>query len=280
MKIFITGVSGFIGKSLKEYYVAQGHEVRGYYRNEELVYRLECFRPDVIINCAGEIYKPELMYSSNVEFLHYILDYMRVHPTTKLIHLGSSSEYGRMDRASAETDGIKPVDMYQATKGMGTLLCQGYAKQYGLNVAIARVYSAFGPHERAHRLFPALYRAFFQDQPMTLSKGFHDFIYIDDFVRGIDTLVNCEFVPGDIVNFGSGVETTNLEVLQAWEQVAGRTAPVTYVDEFKKNFEGGVWRCDTGYAERTYGFRTEYTLEQGIKDMIGKLNANSINDKK
>lgn len=271
MKIFITGVSGFIGKSLKEYYIAQGHEVRGYYRNEELVYRLEGFTPDVIINCAGEIYKPNLMYSSNVDLVHHILDYMRVHPATKLIHLGSSSEYGRMERASCETDAIRPVDMYQATKGMGTLLCQGYAKQYNLNVAIARVYSAFGAYERPHRLFPTLHRAFFKDEPMKLYKGFHDFIYIDDFVRGIDILVQRDYIPGEIVNFGSGVETSNLEVLQAWERATGRTAPVEYIDEFSKNFEGGVWRCDTGYAKRTYGFETEYSLESGIKDMIGKL---------
>ena len=271
MKIFITGVSGFIGKSLKEFYVAQGHEVRGYYRNEELVYRLEGFRPDVIINCAGEIYKPELMYASNVQFVHYILDYLRVHPDTKLIHLGSSSEYGRMERASKETDGIMPVDMYQATKGMGTLLCQGYAKQYGLNIAVARVYSAFGANERPHRLFPALYRAFFKDELMTLYKGFHDFIYIDDFVRGINTLVTSEFPPGDIINFGSGIQTSNLEVLQAWERATGKTAPVTYKDEFSKKFEGGVWQCDTSYAKRAYGFETEYSLESGIKDMIGKL---------
>lgn len=271
MKIFITGTTGFIGKSLQEYYTAQGHEVRGYQRNEELIYRLEGFSPDVIINCAGEIYKPEFMYVSNVHFVRHILDYMRVRPTTKLVHLGSSSEYGRMDRASRETDAIMPVDMYQATKGMGTLLCQGYAKQYGLNIAIARVYSAFGPHERPHRLFPALYRAFYKNEPMKLYKGFHDFIYIDDFIRGIDTLVQQDFPPGEIVNFGSGVETTNLEVLQAWERVTGKTAPVEYVDEFSKRFEGGVWRCDTSYAESTYGFKTEYSLEEGIKDMIGKL---------
>lgn len=280
MKIFITGTTGFIGKSLMEYYTAHGHEVRGYQRNEELVYRLECFHPDVIINCAGEIYKPELMYGSNVHFVRHILDYMRVHPATKLIHLGSSSEYGRMDRASAETDGIQPVDMYQATKGMGTLMCQGYARQYNLNIAIARVYSAFGPHERPHRLFPALHRAFFNNEPMKLYKGFHDFIYIDDFVRGIDTLVTGEFPPGEIVNFGSGVETTNLEVLQAWERATGKTAPVEYIDEFSKQFEGGVWQCDTSYAKNTYGFETKFSLEAGIKDMIEKLNANNLNNKK
>ena len=278
MKVFITGTTGFIGKSLQEHYIAQGHEVRGYQRNEELLYRLECFRPDIIINCAGEIYKPELMYNSNVHFVRHILDYLRVHPETVLVHLGSSSEYGRMNRASQETDAIRPVDMYQATKGMGTLLCQGYAKQYNLNIAIARVYSAFGPHERRHRLFPALHRAFFGGESMKLYKGFHDFIYIDDFVRGIDMLAQSDFPPGEIVNFGSGVETTNLEVLQAWERVTGKTAPVEYIDEFSKRFEGGVWRCDTSYAKETYGFETEYSLEAGIKDMIEKLNANSTNN--
>lgn len=124
-----------------------------------------------------------------------------------------------MDRPSAETDALRPVDMYQATKGAATLLCQGYARQHGLDVCVARPYSVYGPHERPRRLFPRLVRAFGEGEAMTLFEGFHDFIHgahgchrgtvltrppVDDFGRGIDLLLAAGRQPGSVYNFGSG----------------------------------------------------------------------------
>jgi nucleoside-diphosphate-sugar epimerase len=200
MKIFLTGIQGFIGKNLLEYY--DEHEIFEYQKYMDVRAKLEYFKPDLIIHCAAEIYKPELMWKSNIILLQDILDHVKEFPNTKLIQIGSSSEYGPIPKAAAETDRINPVDMYQATKGAGTLLCQGYARQYKLDITIARAYSVYGKYEKPHRLFPRLWRSFQLDQPMKLFHGFHDFIYINDFIRGINNIVQLENKPlGDIVNF-------------------------------------------------------------------------------
>ena len=270
MKIFITGTTGFIGRSLKEFYETN-HEVEEYVRGTDIFMMLEVAQPDLIINCAGEIYDANKMYRSNVDLVEATLEWLKRHPATRLIQLGSSAEYGPLLHPSSEQDKINPVDVYQATKGAATLMCQGYARQFGLQTCVARVFSAYGPYERPHRLYPRLYRAFYNNEPMTLFDGVHDFIYIDDFVRGIDALVNSSWPAGEIVNFGSGVSHTNLEVLQAWENVTGKKGAVTYEDRLNKAYESKYWVCDTSYAKNQYGFKTEYTLEMGIKDMIGKL---------
>jgi nucleoside-diphosphate-sugar epimerase len=106
---------------------------------------------------------------------------------------------------------------------------------------------------------------------MTLFEGVHDFIYIEDFIRGIEILITCDWPPGEIVNFGSGVQTTNSEVLAAWQRVTGTTANVTFKDSFMRAHDTLVWQCDTAYAQQQYGFATEYTLDQGIADMIKRL---------
>jgi nucleoside-diphosphate-sugar epimerase len=266
MKIFITGSTGFVGRNLVEFYNDQ--EVFEHKRHMDLPASLEFFKPDLIIHCAADIYNPEEMFATNVSWTNDCLEYVKEHTNTRMVHIGSSAEYGPMDRATKETDRINPVDMYQATKGAATLLCQGYAKQYNLNVKVARVYSAFGKHERPHRLFSRLYDAFFNKKEMTLYAGEHDFIYIKDFVRGINMLASTDRNHGDIVNFGSGIQTSNLAVLQAFEKITGKTAPVTYEDKMNKAFESKVWRCDTTYAKEAFGFETEYTLEEGIKDLI------------
>jgi len=273
MKIFLTGVNGFIGRNLAEFY--KGHEIYQYQKHMDIDVKLDYFKPDLIIHCAAEIYKPELMWESNMILLHSVLEYVKRQPTTKLIHIGSSSEYGPIPRAAAETDRINPVDMYQATKGAGTLLCQGYARQYKLDIAVARAYSVYGKYEKPHRLFPRLWRAFQIDQPMKLFHGYHDFIYINDFVRGIDTIVNTGNKPlGDIINLGSGVQYSNQEVLNLFEQITGKTAPVEVVPSMAKDFESEVWLCNTTYAKERYGFETTYTLEQGIEDFLKTANYN------
>ena len=270
MKIFISGTTGFIGRSLKEFY-EPNNTVIEYVRGTDITTALETAKPDLIIHCAGEIYNADLMYQTNVLMVVEILEWLKRNAQTKLIQIGSSAEYGPVPRATAETDRINPVDVYQATKGSATLLCQGYARQFGLQTCVARIYSGYGPYERPHRLFPRLYRAFLDNEAMTLYNGIHDFIYIDDFIRGIDILVKSSWPSGELVNFGSGVEYTNLEVLQAWERVTGRTAPVTYENKLAKAFESSVWQCDTTYANQQYNFATSYSLEDGIADMIKKL---------
>lgn len=267
MKIFLTGTQGFIGRNLLEFY--HGHEIFEHRRYMDIGAKLDYFKPDLIIHCAAEIYKPELMWKSNMVMVYDILDYVKNKPSTKLIHIGSSSEYGPVPRAASETDRINPIDMYQATKGAGTLLCQGYARQYKLDITVARAYSVYGKYEKPHRLFPRLWRAFQLDQPMKLFHGYHDFIYIDDFVRGIDTILNAEDKPlGDIVNLGSGIQYSNQEVLDLFEKITNKKGAVEVVPSMAKEFESEVWLCDTTYAKEQYGFETVYTLEQGIKEFL------------
>jgi nucleoside-diphosphate-sugar epimerase len=273
MRILITGTTGFLGRSLADHF-SKNHTVieqnRGGMRIGGAVYM---YKPDVIIHCAGEIYEAENMFTTNVSMVNEILESIQEYcPKTRLIQLGSSAEYGPMPRASNEQDPINPVDVYQATKGAATLLCQGYARQFGLQTLVARIYSGYGVNERPHRLFPRLYRAFFNNESMTLRDGVHDFIYIDDFVRGIDIILDQNNWPaGEIVNFGSGTQTTNLEVLEAWERITGRKGAVTYEPGLGKAYESNVWCCDTKYAIEQYGFKTKFTLEQGIEDFIKKM---------
>jgi nucleoside-diphosphate-sugar epimerase len=271
MKIFITGATGFVGLNLVEYYSKRGHEVYAFRRDEQLHECLHQFRPDAIINSAAEIYDPEHMFTPNIVMVQTVLEYVReCEQDCKLIQIGSSSEYGPTGHSTAEDELLKPVDYYQGTKGAATLMCQGWARFFNLPIWIVRPYSVYGPGERPHRLFPRLYRAFNYNEPMTLYQGHHDFIYINDFVRGIDlVLQEWNLAPGEIVNFGSGSQTSNFELLDIWEHVTEKTAPVAKVAEMRKAFENTVWVCDIAKSFRL-GFDCEYTLETGIRDFLLK----------
>jgi len=267
MKIYLTGSTGFVGQNLFSFY--QSHNVRAHTRGQDAQRQCQDFNPDLIINCAAEIYKPELMFDSNILLTIQCLEYVKNHPCTKMIQIGSSSEYGTAKRATKEIDRINPVDMYQATKGAATVLAQGYARQYNLSIGIARPYSVYGPGEKPHRLFPRLIRAHVLQEPMILNQGYHDFIYIDDFVRGIDIMARCDLkTPGDIVNFGSGVQYSNFEIADIFQKITGNPGTIDRQMSFAKSFESQVWLCDTSYALNTYGFSTQFNIKQGIEKFL------------
>jgi nucleoside-diphosphate-sugar epimerase len=104
---------------------------------------------------------------------------------------------------------------------------------------------------------------------MKLYQGYHDFIFIDDFVRGINTLVTTDNnLYGDIVNFGSGTQYSNFEVLNMFEKITGKFAPVEKVEQISKSFENNIWVCDTTYALTEYKFKVEYDLYFGINRFL------------
>ena len=269
MKLLITGTGGFIGQHLKKFYQDE-FEIIEFIRGDSIKETLKMTKPELIINSAADIYNSDLMWESNVILVKEILEYGRVFGFSKFIQIGSSSEYGRKTGPSKETDYLSPETMYEGTKAAATMICQAYAHTYNLNIAVARPYSVYGPLEKPHRLFPRLAQSFINQVPMTLHQGYHDFIYIDDFVRGIDILLrsNEKF---DIVNFGSGVQYSNVEIFSLFNNITGNTAPITIIDLMAKSFESSVWICDTMHAKNKYGFTANIEIECGIRKVLNAL---------
>ncbi len=262
MKIFITGSTGFIGQNLVQFY--KDHEVFEYQRYMNIEGKLDYFKPDLIINCAAEIYDKAAMWKANVELTKSCLDHCVENPDTTMIHLGSSSEYGySYSRATMESDALNPVDMYAGTKGIASLLCETYGNVYKTDVVTIRPYSPYGPGERPHRLFPNLWRSFKLDRPMDLVLGVHDFCYIDDFVSAVDTVVNSpKRQPGEILNVSSGVQTTNVEVLETFRKITGKPGVVNIVNKF---VTPTTWRCDNTKIKLKYGWSPKISLEKGVE---------------
>jgi len=267
MKVFITGSTGFIGQNLVQHF--KEHEVFEFKRYMDIEGKLDYFQPDVIINCAAEIYNNELMWKVNVGITKACLEHCKDYPNTSMIHLGSSSEYGySYSRATNEADALNPVDMYAGTKSIATTLCQTYGNVYKTNVVTVRPYSPYGPGEKPHRLFPKLWKTFMLDQPMNLVHGVHDFCYIDDFVNAVDILLHSDRThPGEVVNVSSGHQTSNMEVLELFRKVTGKQGNVTVIDKFATP---EVWRCDNSKMKIRLQWNPETSLEQGIKLFLEK----------
>lgn len=270
--MLIIGSNGFIGKNLVEHY-SNFFNIIKHKKTDNLISSLKK-SPDVIINCGAEIYLEENMFDSNIKMVYDLIKYVKK-TNIKLIHIGSSAEYGEKKYPSSEKDFLDPRNPYEATKAAASLICLGYAKEYKLPIFVARPYSVYGNYEKDHRLFPKLFDAFYNNVHMTLNQGFHDFIYIKDFIKGIDILLNSDIIGGDIINFGSGKQYSNFEVYEIFKKISKKDGNILFNDKMIKTFESNIWICDTNYANKKYNFQTMFSLEDGIRDFI-KLKKENI----
>lgn len=262
MRLFITGSSGFIGSNLAKYYKA--HDLYLYKRNENLLSAMKGFNPDVIINCAAEIYDTNKMWESNYCLTDKCLYYAKNY-NCKMIQLGSSSEYGTSDEPTDETHPLNGSDPYSITKKEASRLCIEYGKNLNTEICIVRPYSPYGPGEKQHRLFPKLWKSFKLNEEINLTMGSHDFCYIDDFIEGINCLIENTFEFGEAYNISSGIEHSNVEVLEIFRKLTGKLGNVRLVNKMTTPKH---WISNCNKMKKTFNWEPYYTLEMGIEKFL------------
>ena len=265
MKLLVTGKNGFIGRNLMEYYQQFSDiEILGTDRETDMFIALREFKPDIIIHTGAEIYDDDKMFTYNVISSKIILDYCREFQVSKLIIFGSSSEYGRKLNKINETDFLEPQTIYEATKGAVSLLAQGYSNAYGIPITIVRPFTIVGRYEKPHKFFPILYRSYKNNEPIKLSSAVHDFVFIDDFINAFNVILNYWEKEFTIVNIGSGIQTSNSIIVNAFEKVLDYKYEKIPTIGLRK-FDSMNWVCDTTKLNTKYKIKFSTSIEDGIR---------------
>ena len=188
MKVLVTGGLGFIGSTLAENLLQQGHQVLSidclddYYdpnlklrnlvvleksrqfsnrildlNSTELLRReVAQFCPDVVAHTAGRagvrpsLADPQAYIGANLAALTSLLEVMRLEKISKLLFCSSSSVYG--SRAEVGFTEDLPFDsaisFYAASKQCGEIINRQYHNLYNLSVINARLFTVYGPRQR------------------------------------------------------------------------------------------------------------------------------------
>ena len=269
--IVVTGARGFIAAALMARLQSDGHAVVGTDRKDSASIRavLAATRPSIVIHAAAELYDEAAMFESNVILTRNILEHCKdVSPRCRMVLIGSSSEYGRVDRATTEGDPLRPTTMYEGTKAAAAMLTQGYAAACGFQACVIRPYSVYGPGEKPQRFV-----RFLLTKPASIRlcpTPELDFIYIDDFVDGVCAVLQRQTKAFDVINLGSGVQTSNARLVETVEAVLGHKFVIEATLPPKSN-DACVWKTDPMHAHQKYGFRATTTLEQGVRYMANVL---------
>jgi nucleoside-diphosphate-sugar epimerase len=167
----------------------------------------------------------------------------------------------------AEHMSLEPETMYEGTKAAATMLARSFSISYGIPILVIRPFTVYGPGEKPSKFIPLLLAL---PDKIRLSEGAHDYVYIDDFVRILlEVMSSCKSL-FDIVNIGTGKQTSNLEVVRTVERITGH---MFYMEPAQgKPYDSSSWVCDTEYLRTTYGLTANITLEEGLKSTIRSLN--------
>lgn len=294
-KILITGATGMVGQALVRYL-----------KNKEVSLltpthaELE-LRDQVLVNAYFAAHKPELVFhlAAIVGGIHanntypgkFLFDNTQMHlnvinaahenGVTKLLFPGSACTYPKMAaqpmKESAFLDGkVEPTNIaYAAAKINGIVMCQAYARQYGMQAVVPMPTNSYGVGDNfnpnASHVIPALMKRF-HEAKVNGSKHevlwgtgtpLREFIYVDDLADALVFLMENQ-TSSDIINVGTMQEISIEQLAREIASVVGYKGSIE-LDTSKP--DGAPRKCLDSAALFAMGWKPTVTLREGLEKM-------------
>ncbi len=289
--VVITGVAGFLGRYVARQFASSGWRIVGiddsaaenvplasggaYHRmrlpSSALAEMLRREEPQALIHCAGRasvalsMEQPAADFRDNTALTFDMLDTLRQHaPECRFVLLSSAAVYGNPATLPVSEDHpVKPLSPYGYHKRQCELLCEEFARIYGMKTASVRIFSAYGPGLRRQVVWDICEKIIGKRELALHGTGLEsrDFIHAADVARALETIVDKAACDGEIYNLASGREVTIAEVAALLvEQLGSAITPV-----FSGQVRAGDpcnWRADVSRIQ-ALGFTTRIPFEQG-----------------
>lgn len=187
----------------------------------------------------------------------------------RFVHAGSFLEYG-LCPVHVEDQEAVPVTHRGVAKLSSTLLCRQRALADRFPAVTLRIFSVYGPWESLHRLVPSAVRAALTgaELPLTAPGIRRDLVFVDDVVEAFIVAMTADGLDGEIVNVGSGEETSNEDIVALVGEVAGRRIAVRTGTYPRRSSDAAHHRADTRKAEKLLRWKSRTSLREGLSRTV------------
>lgn len=308
-KVLVTGGNGFIGSHVVEQLVAAGAIVTSTASSERTKYRhLDNVRhtvrtvvgdladpacakeavtgQEIVMHLAARVgglqynlAHPGSIFRDNMTAFLSVIEAARQERVDRLLVTSSACVYPRdCSVPTPEAEGFvgRPEpsnEGYGWVKRMEEFVGGAYAREFSMQVRVARPYNAYGPRdnfdESSSHVIPAMIRRVARgDNPLVVwgdGRATRSFLYVTDFARGLlaATERGTDVEP---INLGSDEEVTIGHLAQLVIEESGSAAKVLF--DASKPVGQPRRACDTSRAERMLDFRAVVPLRDGLRETI------------
>jgi UDP-glucose 4-epimerase len=185
----------------------------------------------------------------------------------RVVRLGSSTEYAARSQPLAEDAPLEPRGFFGATKAAGSLLLQAAAAERGVRAAVLRAFQVYGPGDHPTRLVPVVLAAARDGGavPLPPAVSRRDWVWVGDVVDAcVRAAVTDALPPGQVLNIGTGVQTSTEELVAAAERATGRSIATAPGAHPGRSWDTADWVCDPRAAADLLGWRPTVALEEGL----------------
>lgn len=298
MKVLVTGGAGFIGSNLVEELVRLGEDVivvddfsTGSLENlksvqeQVQIVRASCQRllelklPEVRkifhlgIPSSSPMYRDNpLLVGEAISGFINVFELARRN-RARVVYASTSSLYRGCPTPHREDRISEPFDFYTEARIAMERLARVYHELYGVPSVGMRFFSVYGPHERAKGRYANNVSQFLwamrENKPPEIygdGEQTRDFVYVSDVVRAClkaaDSDLGCE-----VINVGTGRQTSFNRVVELLNQVLGKTIKPVYIPNPVKNYVYHTC-ADLTKARKLLGYEPTMTLEEGIRRLV------------
>ena len=300
--ILISGVAGFIGSHLSDFYLKKNYRVFGLDNfltgsYENIKHNLNNKYFHFIEHDICE----KIKLDEKIDLIHHFaspaspFDYLN-HPIETLktgslgtenmldlafkknatILVASSSEvYGdpkehpQKETYFGNVNPIGPRSVYDEAKRYLEALTIAYKKKRKLDVRIARIFNTYGPRMRNNdgRAIPNFINQSLHNKNFTIygnGSQTRSFCYIDDTIMGVHKLIESKY--SKPVNIGNPDEYSIIELIKIIKKMMSSENTVEY--EQLPEDDPKVRRPDISLAWEILTWKPEITLKEGLKNTI------------
>lgn len=297
MKVLVTGADGFVGTHLVQTLRARGDTVEAcsgpggpeeleITRGDAVEARIGKSLPDAVIHLAGvssvarSHEHPAATVAVNALGAANLLDAVRRHaPRARVLLVGSGEAYGAVapGHPAKETDPLRPLSPYAASKVAAEVLARQMVESYELHVVLVRPFNHLGPGQARGFVVPSLTRQLLDvargAAPPVVEVGdlspVRDFSHVLDVIDGYLLLLERGH-PGEVYNLCSGKGRSIRDLLDELQQLLGTRAEVR-VDPQRLRPVEIPWLVGDPTRIESLGWRRRRTVQDALEELIASL---------